>query len=223
MRPAPWIAAMLLTLSPGSTFADTLSLFPSGEMSFTFDEFPFGSLSGAFLAGGDAADLASFPPGGSGAAVGVVADSDSTDYFIMAAGVRNPDGSVDLAFVHIRADAGVGTGSYQVDPLNQRVLVGFIDNGRSVSLPDLWTDLIGYDYTEWLALIDADHKFLGALGSVVVTTLDGSTVEGSFDGLMADISSGVLISVTQSGFRLARAPSPVDKESWGAIKGRYQR
>jgi hypothetical protein len=112
------------------------------------------------------------------------------------------------------------SGSYQLDPVNRRVLLGFIDDGTGITPPE---DLTNFDFQQWLTLIEAKHVFVGALGSMTLDDVRPERVAGTFSGLMMDINDGTLITVSNAGFSLAADPVPVEDTTWGSIKARYQR
>jgi len=220
MKIATLIAGLLLLSAPSVSSADVLSLYSGGEMSFDYDQFPFGPVAGTFHANGDILELLDFPPTGGGACTGATLDTETTDYFAFVAGVRNPDNSIDLTFIHIRSDAGISTESYQFDPVNQRVLFGFIDDATAITMPE---DLVNFDFRLWLDQVEAKHKFTGALGNVTFTSISPEGIEGSFDGILVDTEDTTLVSISNAMFRLSGDPLPVEDESWGSIKGRYQK
>jgi hypothetical protein len=216
--------AVLFFASATVSQAQDLRLYGGGTVSFDFRQFPFGPLAGSFRCQGQIFDPATFPPGSPGAAAGFIGQTDPGSMMGVVGGFLNvdPQRSADLMFLVLKNVDPIVPGRYGFEPQNQDISVGFVNNGRSLELPNTFSELVTFDWRDWFLRIEADHRFIGVYGTITIKEVREDTLTGTFDGLMMEVESGTLISVSSGQFNLGRTLVSVDEMTWGVVKGLYR-
>jgi len=184
--------------------------YVSGEISFDFMQWPFGGYSGNFSAAGEMVGLdGELPPdqdeavgGGMGTAL------DDTTGTVAYGIVRNGDESLDIVFLWLTTiGPPLPDENYHVEP--DELPVGFLyfDQVENFTLPGT-TD--PDSLMAWFEDLDADYKFFATSGSIDIEEASADALIGSFDGMMGDPDSLMLITVTDGDFSLVGGVLTVD-------------
>lgn len=202
-----------------SAQAQVPTFYDQGSVGFGYTQFPVGPYSGSFLSDGGIADPDAFPPGGSGASIGIRVNVAGVNYLLIAGGVQNTDATADVALIFLRSAAPFAPGPYPVDPIGYTALFAFIDDASSVVIPD---QIDSTNWQAWVAGLVADHKIVSGTGSIVLTTVTDTIIEGAFAGIGGEFGGGIMVSFVNGHFFVDPEPLPVEATTWGSIKGLYR-
>ncbi len=219
MKKATTALFLSLALTGSAQAQGPVLIYEKGTVGFDFAQFPVGPYSGSFLSDGSVTDVASFPIGGSGASTAIRTQVGGVHYLVVFGGLRNGDGTGDVAFLFLRSAAPFAPGPYPVNPLNYSAIFGFVDDVSSIVVPQ------APDQTNWQAWVTglvADHKLLSASGVIQLTTVSDTHLEGNFSGVAAEFGGGIMVSFANGHFSLDPLPLAVESASWSSIKALYR-
>lgn len=219
MKFAPLVASAIVSLSAMTSASAQVTPYQGGTISFDYAEFPVGMYTGSFLSDGVIEDLASFPPDGTGASYGFTVQVPGREELLIVGGYENPDHTGDIAFVFLNVPNTISPGIRFVDPISYSVLFGFIDDVSAFQAP---ADPYHTDLDGWIETIIADHKFLSMSGSVTISSIDAEAIVGTFSGLMARTTGGMLVSASSGTFSVGTTPLGVSDDTWAEIKSKFR-
>lgn len=219
MKFAPLVASAVVSLLAMSSAWAQVASYEGGTISFDYAEFPLGMYTGSFLSDGVVEDIDAFPPEGTGASYGFTAQVPGREELLIVGGYENPDHTGDIAFVFLNVPNTIAPGIRFVDPISYSVLFGFIDDVSTFQAP---TDPYHTDLDGWIETIIADHKFLSISGSVTISSIDEEGIVGTFSGLMARTTGGMLVSASSGTFSVGTTPVSVSAETWADIKSKFR-
>lgn len=187
-----YFVLIVLLLMSSPLFAQIGDFYLQGTTSLHYQQYPFGSLSGDFLADGELDTTGFDPTGISGCMSSVIPDVDSFTFTHLAVAVE-PDSSLDLFGIYLSGDGEFGAGAYDLSPLNGG-MCGLILGADSLLIPD-HLDSLGL--VELLNAIQADWKFVGAMGELEITTLQDTLLTGTFELLAIDPEGSTMIQISE--------------------------
>lgn len=208
LRPArsvcqPLAAALLLlaasALLPAMAAAQTPfnAAYVEGTYGFHYRQLPWGSYQGDFAANGPALPTGILPePGTEGCGGAAAALGDTMTVWGYGAVVR-PDSTVDAALLILRQAGGLTTGNHPVTAQNLAAMFFLLDGASGFALPP---DFDPTRLQDWLATLQADHRFASLTGAIRVDEATPLRLRGTFSGVMLDAFTTTLISVTNGTF-----------------------
>ena len=195
------LACLALLVAPALAQDGLVAVFTEGLLAFDYQQWPFGSYGGSFHAEGASLDSLIWGGGqleAAGGSIQVV--QDSTIAWAYGA-VYEADQTVDLGLLILRRPGALAPGVYPIDVTSFTAQFVFFDSMSGLTIPEDPTDI-----QAWLNALTAEHKFLGATGSITVSEVSDSSFVGTFSGRMLDPTSFMIITISGGVFAMAGPP-----------------
>ncbi len=195
------LGILICLTSPTLAQDGPIAIYDEGSLSFHYAQWPWGSYEGDFSAEGALLDSLLWGSEQLESCGGSLETNADTTFAWGYGAVYNADDTVDLAGLFVRSAGELAPGSYPVDVTDFMADFFYFDDISDFTIPENPDSI-----TDWLGLVEAEHKFLGASGSITVAAVSDTSFAGSFSGTMLDPESLMVIEITSGLFAYTGAP-----------------